>query len=400
MPTFRYTASDSAGKVCEGTVVANNRTDALHQIRELVLTPISLSHSLPKRGNYFNRVRHEELAACFSALADLLASGMPLLRALDLVAANHQRSRLGAALLDVKVRVSDGSALAEALRCHPGVFSQIATSIVEVGEESGCLEECFEQLGKICEQQSALKARVIGALTYPAFLLLMGVVVTLGMFLYFVPIFEPLFERLQLRGELPIITQVLLASSAAARAFWAPCLSAVLLASIVFVQYFRTDAGRLRVDRWKLNSKLVGPLAIDLALTRLAATLGTLTQAGVPLVRAIRLSQQSVGNRHLAALLAEAQEHVIDGRPLAIALRDCAAIPNEFTQKVAIAEQSNRLDAMLLNTAKKLEARTHKRLDSLTKLIEPTLMTVLAGAIGILIVALLMPIFNSAGGLQ
>lgn len=400
MPTFRYTASDSTGAVREGTLLASSRTDALYQIRQQVLTPISLSQAPIKRAHVFNRIRRDELAACFAALADLLGSGMPLLRTLDLVATSHQRSRLGVALLDVKSRISDGTALAEAMRCHPEVFNQLATSIVEVGEESGCLEECFEELAQICEQQSALSAKVVGALTYPAFLLVMGIAVTLGMFLYFVPIFEPLFERLQLRGELPLVTQLLLTSSATMRALWAPCLAVIALATMAIVQYARTDAGRLRIDRWKLSSKLVGPLAIDLALTRLSATLGTLTRSGVPLVRALRLSQQSVGNRHLAALLAEAQEHVIDGRPLAIALRDCPAIPNEFTQKVAIAEQSNRLDSMLLSTARKLEARTHKRLESLTKLIEPTLMTVLAGAIGILIVALLMPIFNSAGGLQ
>ncbi len=396
MPTFRYIANSESGPQCEGELHATSRADALAQLQQMVLTPISLSESTPRRV-LGKRVSRTQLVNLYMSLADLLESGMPLLKSLDLMGKATPNNYLATAVKDVKERVEGGSSLADAMQAQHGVFDELCISLVRVGEEGGFLEESFSRLATLTRRHDELRNKVINALTYPAFLLIIGLCVTGGMFLYFVPVFEPLFDRMRQRGELPWTTNILLGASDTARSMWLPILAVTVALAFAMRSWSTTPAGRICIDRWKLTSAGVGPLCRDLILSRFANVLGTLLKAGVPMLRAIDLAEKSLGNSFLAATLADAKETLSRGGTLAQTLDKCEAIPTELTQQVAIAEQSNRLDNVLLGAAERMEQRSERQLERLTKLLEPMLMTLLAGAIGFLITALLMPIFSSAG---
>jgi general secretion pathway protein F/type IV pilus assembly protein PilC len=397
MPTFEYMAQTLGGASDTGVITAQSRVEAIHQLRDLRLTPVSLQEVKETKRVWGKRIPKGALANCYVALADLLESGMPLLKTLDVVAAQLSRSDLRAAVGQLKDDVANGSSLASAMSRQPQVFDGLTTSMIAVGEEGGFLESALQRVAKLSERQEELKGRLLGALAYPAFLLCAGLIVCSGMLIYFVPLFEPLFERMRERGELPLPTIMLLSLSAFVRSAWHLAAILSLVAAIVIRNWMRSEAGQWVWDRTRLKLYGLGPVLRDLTLSRFFHVLGTLLSNGVPVIRSLEMAEKSAGNLAIAKAVNQASQVIAAGGSLSTPLKESGLFPLDVTEMIAVGEQSNRLEQVLLGLAEKLDRRAQKKLEVLTKLLEPALMTLLAALIGFLIVALLLPVFTSSG---
>ncbi len=396
MPNFRYQAQDSTGHIQTGQIIAASRVEAVRMLQDQRLLPLQIVE-VAVTSRWTRRVPRSALCNCYTNLSDLLESGMPLLKAVDVVISQVANPRLHDALEQVRDHIADGMPLAEAMRRQPDVFGELAANMVAVGEEGGFLENSLARIAQLIERQEELKGRLVSALAYPAFLAAVGIVVCCGMLVFFVPMFEPLFERMRERGELPYGTALLLSISGFARGQLTFALLLLALTCLTLYGWFRSTSGQQLFDRLRWNLIGVGPIVRDLTSARTFHILGTLLTNGVPMLRSLEMAERSAGNRLLASALHEAKEIVAGGGSLAAKLSQSQVFARDITEMLAIGEQSNRIEQVLINLANKLERRAQKKLDVFTKLLEPALMTVLAGMIGFLVIALLLPIFNSSG---
>jgi general secretion pathway protein F len=395
MPDYQYIALGAAGHRVTGMVKADTRRDALRTLSAGDLVPVRLNETATRNPRR-SRVPARAQAALFGQLGELLTSGVPLLKALDIVASQCAGGALKTVVEDLRREVSQGRALHRAMRDRPEVFADLAVSLVEAGEEGGFLEESLRRVATILENRDELRGRLFGALAYPAFLLLLGVVVFVGMMVFFVPRFEPLFGRLRANGTLPWPTVLLLSFSDALRTAWWWAVPVGVGCAVAFQSLLGGPARAVRRDRLRLALPLLGPVFRDMALSRFCRVLGTLLANGVPMLRALGIASGGAGDAALQASIREASEHVTAGGSLAGPLRRCGMIPPETMETIAIGESSNRLDTVLVELSDRLDRRTQRRLESMVKLLEPVLMVVLAAIIGFLVVALLLPVFEGS----
>jgi general secretion pathway protein F len=241
-----------------------------------------------------------------------------------------------------------------------------------------------------------LKSRVLGAMVYPAFLLVMGAVVVTAMLTFFVPKFTPIFERMSVHGNLPIATTWLLAISDALQHYGLAIL--LVLAGAVFygVRLARTENGRLWVDRLRLRAVGAGPIFRSFAISRFCRILGTLLRNGVPILESLRIAKDATGNRVLSEAIATAAQNVSTGKALAAPLAKSGEFPVEIVEMIAVGEEANNLEQVLVDIADTLERQTNRTLDLFVRMLEPVMLTVLAGMVLFVVIALLLPILQSS----
>jgi type II secretory pathway component PulF len=396
MADFRYIARNASGERLTGTIAAGSRREAVATLTGRSIFPLTLEEATP--GVDHQNIRHvpaAALATTYSQLADLLRSGVPLLRSLEVIQKQTSHKGLKAVLTEVHRRVEDGSALAEAMLRFQEVFGEMAVSMVRAGGEGGFLEEALARVAEFTEAQDDLKKRTAGAVAYPAFLAVVGTVVVTVLVVFFVPKFSELFARLRERGELPLVTEWLLATSATLNSWVGPVALAALVTTGWFARrWLRTERGRWWRDRVRLRLPLAGPIFLGLAVSRFCRVLGTLLHNGVPILRSLEISSGATGNKVLAQAIGEATENISAGQPLAGPLSASGQFPPAVVEMIAVAEQANNLESVLLTVADSLERRTWRRLDLAVRLIEPMLLLILAGVILVLVVALLLPVLK------
>ena len=396
MPHYIYEAQNSVGQLVKGNLQSATHRDAIRRLNELHLLPLKVVEQTTRRSQSA-RLSSSQLSRLCQMLADLLESGMPLLKSLELVAGQNHTAAVAAILSEVTDKVADGSSLAAAMAAYPATFDELTCNMIRAGEEGGFLEDSLKRVATLHERRSALASSLLGALAYPAFLLAVGIVVVTGMIAFFVPKFEPLFDRLRSAGELPWSTSTLLWLSSLLRHQW--LWVALTLLAIVYVVRLSLSSqeGRLRFDRWKLRLKFVGSLLTAASLSVYCRVLGTLLGNGVPMLDALKIAQGTTNNRALRQIVQQAALRVAAGSRLSDHLTGDGLIPNEIVEVIRVGERSNRLDIVLLKIADQLESKTQRQLGILAKLIEPALMVVMAIMIGFLMLALLMPVFMSSG---
>jgi general secretion pathway protein F/type IV pilus assembly protein PilC len=396
MPDFAYIARDPAGQRVSGTISAAGRREALSTLAGKSLFPLEVTAAseAPVAGRV-RRVPAQLLATTFGQMADLLRSGVPLLRALQVLQKQSSHVGLRQVLEAVCRQVEDGATLGQAMARFESTFGEMAVSMIRAGGEGGFLEEALTRVAEFTEAQEDLKKRTIGAMVYPMVLAVVGTLVVGGLIIFIVPQFSDLFGRLRERGELPAVTDALLAVSGAMRSWRLLVGLAALGAGIVFLRrWMRTDRGRLAWDRLKLKMPLLGTIFLELAVARFCRVLGTLLRNGVPILRSLQISSDATGNRVLGAAIQDAGEYVSAGETLAEPLGQSGHFPVTVVEMIAVAEQANNLEIVLLSVADGLERRTWRKLDLAVRLIEPLMLVVMAGIVLVVVIALLLPILK------
>jgi type II secretory pathway component PulF len=291
--------------------------------------------------------------------------------------------------------VEDGTSIADAMQANPRAFSEMAISMTRAGAEGGFLEDALARVAQFTEQQQDLKNRTTGALAYPAFLAVVGVSVVTILIVFFVPKFEDLFARLRDRGELPALTDMLLAISHTLGSWVGLVILGAIVMGVLFARKrMATEAGRVWSDRMKLKLPGIGGIFQSLAVARFCRVLGTLLHNGVPILRSLEISSAAAGNRILGAAISEAAENISAGQSLAKPLGASGYFPPEVVEMIAVAEESNTLESVLTTISDSLERRTFRRLDLMVRLLEPMMLLLLAGMVLVVVIALLMPVMQ------
>ncbi len=395
MPEFSYIARDHAGERISGNLEAVGQREALATLAARELFPIEVKASSPVvEDQRIRRVPAQLMASTYGQLADLLQSGVPLLRAVEVIKNQTSHGRLSHVLGQVQRRIEEGATLAEAMSRFERVFGEMAISMIRAGGEGGFLEEALSRVAEFTEAQEDLKKRTMGAIAYPAFLAVVGFGVVVVLVVFFVPKFANIFERLRERGELPLVTDMLLWLSANLR-IWGIPIAAAVVGLVFYVKWLLdTESGKLWRDQLKLNVPVAGAIFLNLAVSRFCRVLGTLLRNGVPILRALEISSDATANRVLAIAIQDATENISAGQPLAEPLAESGQFPPTVIEMIAVAEQANNLENVLISVADSLERRTWRRLDVAVKLLEPIMLLILAAIVLVIVIALLLPILK------
>jgi general secretion pathway protein F/type IV pilus assembly protein PilC len=400
MPDFAYIARDNSGQRVTGSVAATSEREVLSILSGKSLFPISVTLEKAQANPLSRkRVGGQLMATTYSQLASLLRSGVPLLRSIHVLRHQTSNARLREVLDDIYRRVEDGSTLGEAMSRYPRVFSDMAINMVRAGGEGGFLEDALERVSQFTEQQEDLKSRTAGALAYPVFLAIIGTLVVGGLVIFFVPRFAAMFDSLRQRGELPVMTDWLLAFSTVLRRYGLIVVAAAVVAVVMIRQQLETEKGKRWRDYVKLRLPMLGPVFTSLAVARFCRVLGTLLHNGVPILRSLQISRMAAGNRILSDAVAKASENISSGQSLAAPLSRCEHFPMTVVEMISVAEESNTLDQVLIEIADGLERRTVRRLDLVVRLLEPMMLLVLAIVVLCVVIALLMPVIKMSSTL-
>ena len=397
MPDFTYEAMSNLGARNSGVLTANSEREAMTLLDARGLFPlrIELSQKSAALGNVSKkRVKTRHIANFFAQLADLLRAGVPLLRSLEILGRQSSQPTLTEVLREIHVKVADGMSLADAMAMHPLAFNDLSVSMVRAGQEGGFLEDVLERIAVFTEHQEDLKAKVIGALAYPVFLAVVGFIVVQILVIFFVPMFEPIFKKLDEQGELPMLTRLLIGFSHLMQNHGIWVLLGAVVAYVLYRNWARSDAGRRTVDGWRLRLPGAGTIYLNYALSRFTRILGTLLANGIPILQALKIAKDSTGNKVLTDAIDEAAENVTAGNTLAEPLGACKHFPRDVVEMVAVGEESNNLEKVLINIADGLERRTARQLELFVRLLEPVMLLVMAVVTLIVVVGLLLPVFK------
>jgi general secretion pathway protein F/type IV pilus assembly protein PilC len=397
MPEFKYLARELTGKQVSGVLTAASEKDALTSLATRSLFPLSvaLSEESQKQGAVGSRrVPSRFQTVFYSQLADLLKSGVPLLRSLQLLEEQATHPALKYVIQDVREQVADGDRLNEAMRRHPRVFNFLTVSMVKAGEEGGFLEDVLSRIAAFNEQQEELKGRVTGAMVYPVFLMVVGMAVITVMMVWFVPEFAVMFRQMKEAGTLPWATTTLLNISDMIQQNGVLVVCGAVAAVIAAGYYLQTEDGRRALDAWKIKVPGLGGILQNLAVARFCRMLGTLLKNGVPILQSLRIAKDASGNVILSEAIGNAAENVSAGQSLAVPLRASGQFSRDLIEMIAVGEEANNLENVLINVADNLEKRTSRRIDMMVRLLEPLLLLVLAAIVTFVIAALLVPVLN------
>lgn len=394
MPEFTYTARDATGRRQTGTMSAATQRDVVTQLGQRGVFPLDVSPVAAPVFQRGRRINAQLMATTYSQLASLLRSGVPLLKSLNILMEQSSSAGLKEVLEQVHKQVEDGATLAEAMSKHPRAFSEMAVNMVRAGGEGGFLEDGLMRVADFTEKQEDLKSRTMGALAYPIFLGVVGFLVVTVLIVFFVPRFENLFTQLEERGELPALTKGLLWVSGSLGRYGLFALAGVVGFGVWLRGYLATEAGRLVRDRWQIRLPMAGPIFLSLAVSRFCRILGTLLKNGVPILKSLEISSAGTGNRVLAEAIQEAAQNISEGQSLADPLAASGHFPRTVVEMIAVAEESNSLDNVLIEIADGLDRSTWRRLDLMVRLLEPMMLLVLAGIVLVVVIALLLPVLK------
>ncbi len=401
MATFSYNAIDGAGKSVQGRLTADTRAAALDELVGKGLVPVSVTGgeaggdaSAGGGMRWFKpRVSAAHVESFTRELANLLSAGVPLARALAILHREASNPAAKAQWQQVHEDVTAGKPLADALAKTPESFPQVYVAMVRAGETGGFLELVLNQIADFRARETELKGRVKSAMVYPCVLAALAVCVLIFLLTFFIPRFAPIFEGFG--AALPLLTQVIIKTSNVIIHYGIFAAIAIVAGVLVLLKYLKTDAGRRMSENFMLRMPGVGIVTARFALVRFARMLGTLLGAGVPLVMALRVAQEAIGNQTLSDAVGSAIEEVREGGSLSKSLGQCKELfPASVVEMIAVAEESGRLDKELLRLATTYEAELDRRLRMLVALAEPALLLIMAGLIGTIVVGMLLPIFN------
>lgn len=401
MPEFAYTARSMTGEDVMGSITAGNKREALSALADRALFPIQVDSTEKAKSPWkinlggAGRIKAEVLASTLTQLSDLLENGVPILESLRLLSEQCAHPRMQEVLTEIHDQVVEGKPLDEAFGLHPNVFGELTVSMVRAGSEGAFLEDALKRTADFLELQEELKSRVKGAMAYPAFLAVAGFVVTVVLIVFFVPKFAELFEQLEKQGALPTPTVALLAISDFLGSLGGIFLGGALVGGGFWARKaLATPQGRLFADRWKLKLPVAGSIFLGSAVSRFCRVLGTLLRNGVPLLRALEISQDSTGNLVLAEAIRASAENISSGDTLSRPLGECGLIPKPVMAMIKIAEESNNLENVLINVADGIDRKISRQIDIMVRLVEPAMLMVMGTVILFVLVALLLPVFD------
>lgn len=425
MAQFSYTAIDSrSGREITGTIEGANDERVAAALKARGLAPVSLrprgmvvpgegaarhrwgalTRETPQRADgretpaawlrLRGRPKARALTLFTRQLATLLRAGMPLVRALGVLAREEKNRSFREEIEAIAEAIRAGGSLSDGLNRHPRTFDSLYRNMVRSGEAGGVLEETLDRLARFMEKAERIKAKVTAALTYPIVVVVLALGIVAALMVFVVPKFEQIFAELLKGQPLPPLTRLVIAVSSFVHGHVVLSLGLVILLAAAFAGFHRTEVGRRRWDRLLLHLPVVGPLLLKSAVGRVTRTLGTLLASGVPILEALVIARATSGNACVSDAILVARDRVEAGESLARPLEDSGVFPGVVTSMVAVGEETGQLAEMLGRIAEGHEEEVDNAVASLTSLIEPLMIVFLAVVVGTLVLALFLPIVS------
>ncbi len=397
MPTFRYKGYRQDGREVSGQIAADNQRDALARLKGEGIRASEIgaeSGAAPSTGRWMLRrgIKPGDLALMTRRLATLIGAAMPVYEAITTLMNQEREGELRSVLSRVRDRLAEGSGLATALSQEGSLFGESYISMVAAGEASGALDLVLERLACFMEEQEAIRSRVTTALAYPLLMIVVGCGVMLFLLGFVIPKITVVFA--DNRATLPLITLVLIKVSTLVRKGWWLMLLLAAGGIILYRRLSHKESFILRRDRLLLRLPGLGPLLQKLVLSRFARVLGLLLGSGVPVIRAMEITSQAVVSRPYRLSLAEARSDLIEGGRLSTTLSRSPLFPPLMVQMIGIGEQSGTLEEMLEKAGSAYEVEFNSATTRFMSLLEPLLVLGMGLAVGFVVVAVLLPIFE------
>ena len=398
MPSFRFKAVAPNGEVLQGQMEAANTDEVVAKLHEQGNLPLEAIPADQAAGAGFGAlfrstgVSQADVANFTQQLATLVGAGLPLDRSLLVLAELAESPRLKRLVDRIRDEVRGGVSLSEALERQHGVFSRLFINMVRAGEMGGTLDHTLTRLSEYLERAQELKSSVVSAMIYPCILMLLAGGAMIFLLVFVIPNFMPLFE--QLGGELPILTQIVLAMANALRYGWWAIALAVAGVAVYFQRQFADPTTRLIWDTRLINLKWIGDLLIKIDTARFARTAGTLLKNGVPLLSAMSIAKNVLGNSALGEQVESATKDVKTGGGLAHALAVGKRFPRMALQMIVVGEETGQLDDMLLRAADTYDREVRTTIDRLMAAFVPVMTILLAGFIALIVISMVTAILS------
>ena len=408
MPTFSYKAMDKGGKEVRGNIEATGEDAVVERLRSMGyyvtqinkhkagvgqmdladLPIVRLMGKIISRG----KVPLKHMSAFSRQLATLIGAGLPLLRSLQILGEQIEDRNLKDALQSIIESVEGGSSLSEAMGKFPRIFNRLYVNMVKAGEIGGALEQVLDRLALFQEKSQAVRSKVKGAMWYPAVVISIALIVVAVILIFVVPNFAAMFEGLG--GELPFLTQLLVDFSDGLVLYW--YLPLIGIASIIGLFKFLSSFpnGRYIIDRGLLRLPIFGTIVQKSAVARFARTFGTLLDTGVPILQTLLIVKDTSGNEVVSRAMIDIHASIRDGDTVSEPMKSFSIFPPLVVHMIAVGEETGALDKMLIKVAEAYEREVDDAVDGLAKLIEPLMIVGLGGIIGVVVVALYLPIFT------
>ncbi len=398
MANFTYKALDQRGTSATGEIEGESKAAAAAALRNRGLTVLDLNEvktglAQMDIGGALTRIKPKDITVFSRQFATMVSSSLSMLRCLYVLEEQTENKKLAAVIGQIKDDVEAGISLSDALEKHPNVFNKLYVSMVRAGELGGILDEVLNRLATQLEKEDSIRRAVKSAMVYPIMIGTFALLVLIGMVMFLIPIFADMYK--DLGGQLPGLTRVMMAVSDFLTGWWYIVFPAVIAVVWVIIRLKRTEGGTELWDRFKLRVPMgIGEIVRKLAVARFSRTLGTLVSSGVPILQAIEITGQAAGNVVIEKAMKDVQQSIKEGQSITGPLEKVSVFPAMVTQMIAVGEETGSLDAMLGKVADFYEDEVDASVKSLTSILEPILMIGVGSVVGLVVIAMYLPIFN------
>lgn len=418
MSTYAYTALDAKGKLFQGSIEEKTWTRAIRRVKEMGLFPTSVKEKTrrailerlkPAKRRVaaehstrspilFGRISSRALTAFTRQLATLIDAGIPLVKGLRAIEHQDENAKLRSVLQKIIAAIESGSTFSEALAAQPKVFNRLYVSMVVAGESAGMLEAALGRLADFMERAQKIRSKIVSAMFYPAAVIFVATAVIVLMTVWIIPQFKRLFAELMGTNRLPPFTEFVLGIADFIKNHLLHGLALVALSVIVFKLVAATRRGRTAIDRLKLRLPVFGRIIRKAAICRLARTLGTMLENGVPILQALTIARETASNVVFAETIERTHHAVKEGENLTAPLHAAGVFPSTVISIIDVGEQTGALPNMLLRVADTYETEVDNAITAALSLLEPVLIVFLGVVVGSIVIALFLAIFNIMPG--
>src|SRR6478735_4684785 len=403
MAEFTWEARGRTGEVRKGVMEAENEEAVNNRLRQQQLAPVRVKKKSRLSEIKFGspKVSTKDLVTFTRLFATMIDAGLPLVQCLEILGSQQTNAAFGGILKDVRGAVEQGATFSEALKRHPKVFDELFTNLVHAGEVGGILDGIMSRLSVYLEKRQKLIRQVRGALVYPSVVVVIAAAVMTILLIFVIPAFEGMFKDFGGgKAALPWLTQVMVGISHNFVSYFPFIAVAVVLLVVGFGYMNRTPGGKAFVHRTILKMPVMGPVLRKIAVARFTRTLGTLLQSGVPILDALEIVAKTAGNVIVTEGILYARQRISEGRNMAEPLIESKVFPSMVVQMIAVGEQTGALDQMLNKIADFYEEEVDVAVAALTSALEPIMMVGVGGMVGVVLIAMYLPVFSLAGNIK
>jgi type IV pilus assembly protein PilC len=398
LATYVYTARKDRGGMFTGEVTGDSKLAVAADLKRKGLTVLRLEE---KRGaisfkglmESSTKIKTRDKAVFARQFATMIQSGLAVLRALYVLEEQTQNPRFKKIIASVRSDVESGMSLSDAMERYPVAFDRLYVSMVRSGEIGGSLDQALNRLANQLEKDDSIRRTVKSAMAYPVMILSFAVLVMVGMLLFIIPIFSRMYS--DLGGQLPSLTRVMMGLSNMMKGYWYILVPALIALIYGFKRWKKSDKGQRVWDRIKLKLPMkLGPVIQKIAVARFSRTMATLVSSGVPILQAIEITGKTSGNTVIEDAMLDVRESVRSGESIAKPLSRVSVFPPMVTHMISIGEETGALDSMLNKVADFYEDEVDSTIKSLTSILEPIMMIIVGGLVGLIVVSMYLPMFN------